>query len=263
MQNHKTDYVLTDENAVVKIALLSVIGDREEQQDCAGVQLNNNEGLVVVCDGMGGHKGGQLAGELAVRTMLSRYAENFPCNDPRTWLLEAAADIDLAVSCLHDRSGEKLNAGSTMVAAYIADRSLYWLSVGDSRLYIFRDGELVRATADHNYQSVLNRQLQNGLIDKDAYDRQIGQGEALVSFLGVNGLPYIESNDLPFGLKSGDRLLLATDGLYRLISDEGICSIINNFTDISEMVHALEMKARRCAGHVARDNMTVAAITVK
>ncbi len=109
----------------------------------------------------------------------------------------------------------------------------------------------------------MNRQLQNGLIDKDAYDRQIGQGEALVSFLGVNGLPYIESNDLPFGLKSGDRLLLATDGLYRLISDEGICSIINNFTDISEMVHALEMKARRCAGHVARDNMTVAAITVK
>lgn len=263
MQNHKTDYILTDENSVVKIALLSVIGDREEQQDCAGVRLKNNEGLVVVCDGMGGHKGGRLAGELAVHTLLKRYAEEFPCENPRAWLLDTAADIDLAVSGLHNEAGEKLQAGSTVVAAYITGRSLYWLSVGDSRLYIFREGELVRATADHNYQSVLDRQLRSGLIDEAAYNRKIGQGEALVSFLGVNGLPYIESNDRPFDLKSGDRILLATDGLYRLISDDGICSIVNNFTNINEMVRALEMKARRCAGHLARDNMTVAAITVK
>ena len=57
------------------------------------VNKDNKEFVLAIADGMGGHKGGQLAGELAVRTMLSRYAEDFPCNDPRTWLLEAAAPL--------------------------------------------------------------------------------------------------------------------------------------------------------------------------
>ena len=263
MRKHQTDYLITDENAIMEIALFTTIGNREQQQDCAGMRLKNREGLIIVCDGMGGHKGGQIASEMATEYMLRRYAEDFPCDHPRSWLLDVAAEADLRIAAISDENGEALHAGSTVVAAYISEKSLYWLSVGDSRLYIFRDGELVRATMDHNYLSVLNLQLKNGESDEKSYNAQIAQGEALVSFLGVNGLPYFESNDIPFELKSADRLLLATDGLYKLISDSGIQNIISNFTNTSEAVNALEMKARRCAHNISRDNMTVALINVK
>ena len=66
-----------------------------------------------------------------------------------------------------------------------------------------------------------------------------------MSFLGVNGLPYIDSNSKPFEVKSGDRILLTTDGMYRLLSDDSIKNIIMNFENISETLDAIETKAVR------------------
>lgn len=263
MQNHKSNYLLYDENAVFEIALLSVIGNREEQQDSAGFHLKNSEGLIVVCDGMGGHQGGQIAGTLAAETFLNCYLEDYPCNDPHSWLIDIAAEADHSIVKLHDESGVSLQAGSTVVSAFIRRNALYWLSVGDSRLYIFRNDELVRATADHNYRALLEKQLESGIIDRDAYDNKINQGEALVSFLGVGGLPFIEANDIPFELKSGDKLLLTTDGLYKLVSDESIKNIIGNFENVKEALDAIERKAEKCGKNTLRDNMTAALIKIK
>lgn len=263
MQSHKNNYKLKDENAVLELAVISVIGNREEQQDSAGYQLKKNEGVVVVCDGMGGHEGGQIAGMLAAEALLSAYSEEYPIEDPHTWLVDMAIDTDKRIAGLKNAQGEKMKAGSTIVSVFIRDKSLYWLSVGDSRIYLFREGELVRATADHNYKQLLDMQLDSGQIDKEAYDERIGQGEALVSFLGLNGLPYIESNDKPFKLQSGDKILLTTDGLYRLLSDNGINNIITNFENINDALAAMDSKAQRNAADQLRDNMTVALIKVK
>lgn len=263
MQSHKDHYTLHDENAAVEAAVLSVIGDRDEQQDSAGMELRNSEGLFIVCDGMGGHDGGKIASTVAVEMILKSYSDEYPCEDPRSWLIDMANDADRRIAGLQNSVGDQMKAGSTMVAAFIRGKKLYWLSVGDSRLYLYRGGELVRVTADHNYKQLLERQLNAGQIDEALYASKIGQGEALVSFLGVNGLPFIESNDLPFELQSGDRIMMTTDGLYRLVSDEGIKSIIMNFENIGDALDAMEAKAQRCAKHVSRDNMTVVLIRVK
>ena len=263
MQSHKNNYKLQDENAVFELAVLSVIGNREEQQDSAGYQLKKNEGVVVVCDGMGGHEGGQIASTLATETMLTSYSDEYPLDDPHSWLVDMAYDTDKRIAKLHNPQGDMMKAGSTIVSVFIRDHSLYWLSVGDSRIYLFREGELVRATTDHNYKQLLDRQLDSGQIDEETYNSRIGQGETLISFLGVNGLPFIESNDMPFEICSGDRILLTTDGLYRLLSDNGIKNIITNFENISDALSAMESKAQRCADGVLRDNMTVALLRVK
>ena len=263
MQSHKNNYKLQDENAVFELAVLSVIGNREEQQDSAGYQIKKNEGVVAVCDGMGGHEGGQIAGTLATEAIMTSYSDEYPLDDPHAWLLDMAYETDRKIAMLQNKQGDRMKAGSTIVAVFIRDHFLYWLSVGDSRLYLFREGELVRATTDHNYKQLLDRQLDSGQINEEIYNTRIGQGETLVSFLGVNGLPFIESNDMPFEIRSGDRILLTTDGLYRLLSDNGIKNIITNFENISDALSAMESKAQRCADGVLRDNMTVALLRVK
>ena len=263
MQSHKNNYTLYDENAVFEVALLSVIGDREDQQDSAGYQMKKNEGLIAVCDGMGGHEGGQIASTLATEVLLDSYLEEFPLDDPHSWLMDIAGDIDKRIALLKNRNGELMKAGSTIVAVCIREKELYWLSVGDSRIYLFRKGELVRATADHNYKQILDRQYKSGQINEETYNGNIEKGEALVSFLGLDGLPFIESNDIPFELLSGDKILLTTDGLYKVLSDENIKSIISNFENINDALTAIEAKAQRCAEKIIRDNMTVALIKVK
>ncbi len=263
MQCHKSEYTLYDENDVFEVAVISVLGNREEQQDCAGYQIKIDEGVVTVCDGMGGHAGGQTASTLATEIFLNSYLREYPFDDPYSFLVDTANDADQRIAELKTPEGEALNAGSTVVAAFIKHHHLYWISVGDSRMYILRNKELVQTTADHNYMTLLNHQLDVGEIDSDTYDRNITNGEALVSFLGVNGIPYMEANDKPFELKSGDRILITTDGLYKLVSDEGIKNVINNFENIADALSALEMKAKKCGKGIQRDNMTVSLIKIK
>ena len=263
MQSFEDNYRLFGENEYLELGISSVLGNRDQQQDSAGFELNRDEALVLVCDGMGGHAGGQRASRLAVSLLLKTYREEYPCPDPHSWLVDLAAEADYAVAALKDESGQLLRAGSTVVAVLIRGRQLYWLSVGDSRIYLYRDGELVRATTDHNYQLVLQAQLESGEIDEAAFRAQSKKGEALVSFLGVNGLPIVASNERPFELRSGDMVLLTSDGLYRLLSDENMEQILQNFVKVPDALTALEARASSCGKNKVRDNMTVSIIKIK
>ena len=88
--------LVKDENSVFQLAALSVIGDRPDQQDSFGYSLRQDEGLVVVCDGMGGHEGGKVASELAVQNVLTRYSETYRTSGHMDMLIETAQKADLA-----------------------------------------------------------------------------------------------------------------------------------------------------------------------
>ncbi len=265
MQNHKDNYAGSDENALFRLSMLSVLGDREEQQDSLGCDLKLDEGLVVICDGMGGHEGGKIASTVAVDQLLKIYSSDYPCQNIHQMLAEAARQIDSRISSLTHPDGIKMQSGSTIIAVHIRKDELHWLSVGDSRIYLFRNGELVRATQDHVYRRLLDEQLDSGKITKKIYDAEMSRGEALVSFLGINGLPQIDSNETPLTLHRDDLILLMTDGLYKLLSDEEIGRILGNFVNIDDALKALEAKAQKTAKKTkaCRDNMTLALLKIK
>ncbi len=102
-------------------------------------------------------------------------------------------------------------------------------------------------------------------ISQDEYNQKIYRGEALISFLGFNGFPKIDLNAHPFKLQSNDRIVLMSDGLYKLVDNETMGRVIGNFNNISEAAQALEIKAKNISKNrnVKRDNMTVAIIRVK
>ena len=264
MQSHKDSYVLSDENAVFKLAVLSALGDRQDQQDSAGYELKNTEGIVCVCDGMGGHEGGKTASTLAVDVLLNTYSEEYPCYDLHGLLVDSASLADKKIASLKNQNGELLKGGSTLTAISIREKELFWVSVGDSRIYLFRENDFVRVTGDHIYKYVLEGQLDSGQITRNEYDTEMEKGEALVSFLG-NGIPYIDSNDKAFILKSGDKIMMMSDGLYKVLSDGEISSIVSNFKDIEEALGALEYKVGKVAAknQISRDNITVSLIHIK
>ena len=265
MQNHKDNQLINDENAVINVSIMSVIGDRDEQQDCFGYLLKVNEGIVVVCDGMGGHEGGQIASSISTESFISDYENCTNDYDPEQQLILSAKTCDKKISELKHTNGEKMNAGSTCVGVIIRGKMLYWCSVGDSRAYLLRGDEFVQLTQDHNYGTVLNEKKRAGIITEEQFEKEWERREALISYLGIGNLSLIDYNNTPFQLEKDDKIVIMSDGLYKLVDDIDIHHIVDNFTNSSEALRALDMKANRCAKNkrVNRDNMTVAIITIR
>lgn len=201
-------------------------GTREYQQDAADVKVRDELGIAVLCDGMGGLNGGEKASDLAVKHFIRDLKEAWPVSKIPDFLENEARLLDQAVYALTDGDGTRLNAGSTLVAAIIEKNRLYWVSVGDSRLYLLRNGKMRCLTAAHNYKTMLQEKLSAGQIDLDYYNTEIHQGEALTSYLGMGRISLIDRNFKPLELLEEDILLLCSDGLYKTLSDEQIQAIV-------------------------------------
>lgn len=264
MQNDKETQYVYEKNRIMEAAVLSVIGDRDSQQDSFGISVKSDGGMIVLCDGMGGHQGGRLASVLAKDTFLNDFERLYPNGYSWLEMLSSAKKCDEKITELTSQSGEKLNAGTTCVAVTIYKNTLFWCSVGDSRAYLLRNGEFVRLTNDQNYEMILKDRLRKRIIDEEQYRLESEHKDALISYLGIGNLSLIDYNDTPLNIKSGDKIVVMTDGLYKLLDDSEICHIIENFTNCSEALQILEMRAEKSARkkQVSRDNMTVAVISV-
>ena len=118
-----------------------------------------------------------------------------------------------------DETGERLNAGTTLAAAVIHGAHLHFVSVGDSRIYLVRGRNMTRLTEDQNYDMTLRRSLLAGRIGEAEYRREAKYAEALISYIGMNGLKVIGCNaDEETRLLPGDKLLICSDGLYKSLS---------------------------------------------
>ncbi len=263
MQFIKNNYSFYEENSCFEVSLKSVIGTREEQQDSATVALNFDNGIITICDGMGGHNGGKLASSIAAEKMSERF-NNRPQNaDIPATFLNLLDTLDSEVMNLKNADGTPMKAGTTLVSAFVEKRCIYWASVGDSRIYIIRGDEIVQVTKDHNYKFRLDNQLEENKISLQQYKEKIIDGEALISFLGVGGLELVDINSEPFTLYPDDKILLTTDGLYKALSDETILKIISNFSNIKEATEALIKKAQRATKGSSLDNTTISLIRIK
>lgn len=206
------------------VAYRTHIGNREEQQDFFAVEETDGAVLAVVCDGMGGLENGALASQTAVKTLTDFYHEDDK-TDIYNMLLDAVDILDESVYRISQAAQDNSMTGTTLVSAHIRDGNLHWLSVGDSRLYIVRGDAMLAATRDHNYNMVLDEKRRNGTFtEEDKADE--AKGEALLSFIGMGGIELMDISREPFQLQSGDKILLTSDGLYRLLSDERIKEII-------------------------------------
>ncbi len=235
------------EKKELNICSSSIIGSREYQQDRLEYRLREDEFLGAVCDGMGGMSEGERASQLAIELFMEQF-ENMPSPilDVPAFLYQAAKKMDLAVANLEDETGKPIQSGTTIVAVYICRGKLYYMSVGDSKIYVVRNKKMVSITREHNYKLVLDQSLRENAISKEEYDEEIKRGEALISYLGMGNIKLIDVNQNPFILQEGDIVLLCSDGLYKSFSDREIQDILElgseNFEQLATVLTETVLK---------------------
>ena len=214
------------EQGSIDLGISSVIGTRSSQEDTVFGEAEGAEAIAVVCDGMGGLSGGELASKAAVQCLVEDWFSEEEITDIPQFLEKEAKKADEMVFCQTDASGERIQSGTTIAAVIIRDNALYWLSVGDSKIYLIRGDEITAACREHNYRLTLDQQLKEGSITPEEYAAEEYRAEALISYLGMGSLSLMDINRQPFCLEDGDIVLLSSDGLYKSLSEEDILRIV-------------------------------------
>lgn len=236
--NIKTELLLDD--LPVAVGCSSVIGKREVQQD--SVKIPNDDKLLfndkpkflcVLSDGMGGLSGGEIASKLATETMFNEYYDKVWKKKNISYLEffdYISEKINQKVLEITDKNGEIVRAGATLIAVAVDNDEMHFINIGDSRIYLIRNGKMLQLTHDQNYLAVLMSKVDNGEITHgQAFNHP--KKEALISYCGIKQLKIKEINLKPLKLKHGDIILMCSDGLYRLLSGAEIVSILNNSAD--------------------------------
>ena len=224
MNNMELEFAGQPANYLVEAR--SYIGGRSHQQDFAYVHGAERSLFAVLCDGMGGTLDGGFASATAISAMKECYqnvcAQLSEADAPR-FLMQSMNAADERVFHAVKRGA----GGTTMVAVYLADDCLYWLSVGDSRLYISRSQEFVQATRDHNYFLRLGEMLERNEISPRVYRQESAKGEALISYIGMGGITLFDLTQTGMAVQPKDRFLLSTDGLFRVVTPEAMQAILD------------------------------------
>jgi len=245
------------ENAI-KVARLTDIGQlRDHNEDAVASDLSI--GLLVLADGMGGYKAGEVASEVAVLTltaelteaMLHKSAIKFmPGLLPESQMLIGA--IENANATIYQISQEQpqcAGMGTTLVAGVFADNKLVVAHIGDSRLYCLRNEMLIQVTEDH---SLLQEQLNSGLITVEQA-RTSTHKNLVTRALGID--PEVEPEVQEFDVEVGDIFLLCSDGLSDLVDDDLIKKILVDSNGNIEFAAASLVQIANDMG--GKDNISV------
>lgn len=231
--------VLGEDKLSFSFANLQNRGGRESQQDSFGVSNIEHTGyadekgiLAIVADGMGGLAHGKEISEKTVHYMLSGF-EN----------MSTEASVQQLLSLVHTLNSKiynqyQMEGGTTLVAVYIIENSFYWISVGDSTIYLKRDRALYQLNKEHIHLNTLylkvledKMSMQEAMTDKEKY--------ALTEYIGKDVLTEIDFNIKPFRLQAGDKLMLCSDGISSYLAE-------------SEILEALEQDITACCSKLER-----------
>ncbi len=240
-----------------------------------GIVRKNNEdnfavepdlGLLVVADGMGGHNSGEVASDLASKTIVDFArkmlggSKNIVPEGGTHGLSVRGSQLEYFVKTANTMIYEKGRAfpkdagmGTTVVAAIVDAKGLTVAHVGDSRLYLWRKGELTQLTEDH---SLVGEQVKRGQITADQAARSNLQN-ILTRALGAEADVAVDVADHP--LLPGDIVILATDGVNKMVTDAEVAATIACEREPARIVDALIAKSRAGGGV---DNITVVAARV-
>ncbi|NIR60164.1 MAG: serine/threonine-protein phosphatase [Gammaproteobacteria bacterium] len=231
------------------------LGDRSANQDREAMLEHDGTLLMVVADGMGGHAGGELAAE----TVISTFARSFPRTakplpDPAAYLkrlIETAHDRVLALA--RERQ-PALDPRTTCVACVVQEGMAWWAHVGDSRLYLLRDGRVIDRTRDHTYVEEL---YQQGVIAQEDTRRHPMRNYVTECVGGNEERPYV-SLGAQTPLAEGDVLLLCSDGLWGALGERRIGQLLAEHP-LSAAVESMGTEAEM-ESYPSSDNISIVAV---
>lgn len=257
--------ILWNRDMIVESAISSVIGARESQQDSCYVDVEEDGNAIgIICDGMGGLAGGEIASQNAVRMFIEDYEQvRHELTNFYSFFLEEMIEIDSMVAELTDEAGNLLSAGTTLVAVSVKNGNFQWISVGDSKIYILRGDSVYSMAMEHNYLTLLNQRLREGSISEEEYASEVGRGAALISYLGMGNISLMDAYPQPIPLMDGDIILLCSDGLYKALTERQITETVHSYPGkLDAAASALQEQAAMVAG-VTQDNTSIVMLSYR
>ncbi|MBO8158513.1 Stp1/IreP family PP2C-type Ser/Thr phosphatase [Thermosyntropha sp.] len=216
--------------------------------------IKESQGLFVVCDGMGGHKGGHIASNLAVQ-IIADETENLDTKQIIDLIDQIIKKANSRIWEIGQNDPECYEMGTTITACVIDQNKLHIWHVGDSRLYIIRNNEIKQITRDH---TLAEQMIADGLF-KDGESSNTLFSHILTRALGIS--EEIEVDHYTEEISCNDIILICTDGLSNMLKDEEILAIIITSADncIEKTARELLNKALENGGY---DNITLILIQI-
>jgi PPM family protein phosphatase len=233
---------------------------RNSNEDAFGFRPEH--GIYVVCDGMGGAAGGEIASRMAVDTVLQRLSADGDPRPGREKLHEAISEANRVVLERAEREAGLYGMGTTLVALLLTENiepgpepgRVLIAHAGDSRCYLWRAGELKRVTQDH---SLVDEQIRLGTMTVEEAERSPFRS---VITRAIGTQKSVTEDELEMDLEKGDIFLLCTDGLTREVSEDKIAQVLRAGSDLDRAAQALVDKANEGGG---RDNVTALLVGIE
>jgi protein phosphatase len=197
--------------------------------------------LFVVADGMGGHVAGEVASRVAVETVLHDVAAGGGL-EPQMLLTQAIARANQLIFRMAQDNSDRAGMGTTLTAALAVGERLYWGHVGDSRLYLLRGAAFAQVTEDHSLVGELVRKGSITASEALLHPHR----NILTRAVGTADQVKVDTGSLD--LFAGDKVLLCTDGLTNMVSDDDIASVLRREGDGAAALAALVAKANDAGG---------------
>lgn len=234
------------------VAALTDVGlVRPHNEDSNRVAKTANGDLFVVCDGMGGHVGGATASRIGVDSLCS-FVESHECSIPQQFLVKALEYANSQIYAQARSNPDLRGMGTTACVALVREDKVWYAHVGDSRIYYYnaRKHGLYRLTKDH---SVVQALVDQGLITEAEAEHHPEKNKIRKS-LGIKEDVEPEPCQMPLLPAEGDILLICSDGLSGMMSEDDILEVLSTTPDINEAGKVLVELAKSGGG---TDNITV------
>jgi len=245
----------------LEVASLSHIGQvRQRNEDALGYcepsepQIRDRKGSIfIVADGMGGHRGGEIASQLAVDTILDAYYA-VKESDPAKALDFAFKEANGVIIEKSRNDVSLYGMGTTCTALVVRKGEGYFAHVGDSRAYLFREGELKQLTEDH---SLVGEMVRSGILtDEDA--RTHPRRNVITRSIGTHEELFVDLSTVPLQLAVGDVFVLCSDGLTSLVGETELKVVLES----NPPRKACEALIDLANEHGGKDNVTVQIVRV-
>jgi serine/threonine protein phosphatase PrpC len=235
---------------MITVGLTDIGKIRQMNEDSFIVHhFENGRAFAVVADGMGGHRAGDIASTMAIDVVYERLLAKLSevHTDVRECLYEAVESANDRIYDYSLKHSTMIGMGTTIVVAVVVEEQLYVAHVGDSRLYLIRDGQIVSVTSDHSHvQNLVNQ----GIITAEEA-RFHPKRNIILRALGTDSFVEIEVNQYPW--YPGDCALLCSDGLSNMLSDTRLLEIVTQTLPAEELLQQLVTEANDAGGD---DNIT-------
>jgi serine/threonine protein phosphatase PrpC len=241
----------------IEYAELSLLGDREDNQDRVTVSAAEQAALLVVIDGMGGHSDGSRAADTALKSLLESFRQtSLPMFDPLGFLHMALSRAHDEVAKLGNGQTIDTRPRATTAVCLVQEGAAFWAHIGDSRVYHMRHGKILQRTRDHSHVELL---LREGKITEEELPTHPMRNFVECCLGGDPAIPEMTLSGR-HALQPGDVLLLCTDGIWANLRDSDIAGFFRD--DNQELRAWLEALGRRAvqASTPFSDNSTAAVL---